>query len=75
MVDICFALQEEEIENVKKDLAELQGLFDTGKLSSQGQKGGDNSAELENVMKENEKLKMRIEILKRVSVLALLFSE
>ena len=62
-------LQENEIENLKKELDILHRLLNTGKFSiSENKSTNGDSAELESVRKENEKLKMRINILKNVCI-------
>jgi hypothetical protein len=51
---------------LKKELFEIQELLDSGKLSLKEETAS--KTELESVKKENEKLKMQIDILKRVNI-------
>lgn len=62
------SLQEQVIEDLKKEIAVLQGLVMSGNYKiNEGSNGDASSAELESLKKENEKLKMRVNVLKRVS--------
>lgn len=76
---LCFhyLLQEEELKVLKKELHSLYQLVKSGdfKVNDSTESSSTVSqVELDKVKKENEKLKMRIDILKKVNILLLLLS-